>query len=115
MSSNAIITAANQEIREAIGTEVNAGSPLLIGITNQNLRVIGFWSGHIKYVVGVQDDQSIIALNGVAKSVARKMGWKVLISAETKKAEQIIMPGLITLINIGLVQCGDANPDSLAS
>jgi hypothetical protein len=113
MSSNGIIAAANQEIREADGTEVLAGSPLLINISDQSLKVVGFWCQHLRYVVGVRADGEIIALNGVAKSVAPRMGWKVLQALSDKKAEHKIMPGIVTLIEIGLTQIPRKDPDAI--
>jgi hypothetical protein len=115
MSSNAIIAAANQEIKEATGTQVLAGSPLLINISDQSLTIIGFWNQHVRYVVGVRADGEIIALNGVAKSVANKMGWRLLPSPDDKKAEHKIMPGIVTLIEIGLILAGDKDPDAIPS
>lgn len=115
MSSNAIIAAANQEIREATGTQVLAGSPLLINISGQPLTIVGFWNQHVRYVVGACADGDIIALNGVAKSIASKMGWRSLPSPDNKNAEHKIMPGITTLIQIGLILAGDDDPDAIPS
>lgn len=99
--------AINAGLRQCAGVPFERHGIFMANVkTRSNIKVVGFWLQHRIYIVGVEKNGTIYAINGVAREISKTAGWQHLTPRDATRP----MPGISVMIDVGLAMATDRDP-----